>query len=101
MTLAFTAADNQSGVAYSEHQVGGGAWLHGGAITLSTQGAHTVLYRSVDAAGNIEQAHSCTVLIDTRRPKVVANWATTVTSGHTAGLLFCISTRGPARRRPP
>jgi uncharacterized protein YvpB len=95
VTLAFAATDNQSGVAYSEHQVDGGAWLHGGAVTLSAQGAHTVFYRSVDVAGNIEQAHSCTVRIDTRRPTVVANWATTVTSGHAAGLLFCISDPRP------
>jgi uncharacterized protein YvpB len=95
VTLAFAATDNQSGVAYTEHQVGGGAWLHGGSATVSTQGTTTIFYRSVDVAGNTEKARSCTVRIDTRRPKVVANWAATVTSGHTAGLLYCISDPRP------
>ena len=103
VTLTFSATDNAggSGVASTQYKLDSGVWTTATRVTVSApathsaDGTHTILYRSVDVAGNTEKARSCTVRIDTRRPKVVANWATTVTSGHTAGLLYYISDPRP------
>ncbi len=72
VTLHFTATDQDglSGVAYTEYsQDGGESWVNGDSLTLG-EGAHTVLYRSADVAGNVEQPHSTTVAIDKTAPTI-------------------------------
>ena len=49
------------------HSVTYGVWKRGGG-----SGLHTLLYRSTDAAGNLESTQSCEVKIDARAP-VTAN----------------------------
>ena len=103
VTLTFSAIDKGgSGTAYTQYSLDKGAtWERATTLTLAApsshanDGSHTILYRSVDAAGNIEQARSCTVNIDTCRPKPVVNWAATARSGHTASLRYCISDHRP------
>jgi hypothetical protein len=77
VSLTFSATDNSggSGVAYAQYSLDGGAtWTQGSSVTIaaptshSNDGAHTVLYCSVDNAGNLEAAKSCQVMIDTQSP---------------------------------
>ena len=103
VTLTFKAVDNPggSGVAYTQYKLDGDAWTDATTVTITApathanDGVHTVLYRSADEAGNVEEARSCTVKIDTRPPRVVANWAAQVRRGHTAGLRYDVSDPRP------
>ena len=75
VTLAFSAVDTGSGVAYTEFEVDGTGWKKGSTVTISApadhsnDGVHTVLYRSADNAGNVETPHSCQVMINTKQVK--------------------------------
>ncbi|HEX6875817.1 MAG TPA: PxKF domain-containing protein [Nocardioidaceae bacterium] len=72
VTLDFAAADQEglSGVAYTESsQDDGETWAPGDSLTLG-EGVHTVLYRSVDVAGNVEQQHDVTVQVDETAPTI-------------------------------
>ena len=69
-TVHFTAWDEFSGVDYTEYSLdGGGSWTPGSEVTIpapsdgSGDGDFTVFYRSVDVAGNVEEARSCLVKI--------------------------------------
>ena len=62
---------------------GAAAWSTGAAVSLSANGVHTIEYRSVDAAGNVEATKTCLVGIDTVRP-VTSGQAVTVTRGRKA-----------------
>ncbi len=102
VTLTFSATDaGGSGVAYTQYRLGAGAWTDGTTLTVAApashagDGPHTVRYRSVDSDGNVETTHSCTVGVDTRRPKVTANWSATVSRGHTAALQYVVSDSRP------
>ncbi|MEI6726563.1 MAG: hypothetical protein WCN81_10140, partial [Actinomycetes bacterium] len=60
-TFSFTA---NSGVASTEYSLDGGkTWTKGTSVTIGTAGDNTVLYRSADAAGNVETAKQCHVKI--------------------------------------
>ncbi len=63
VTVTFKASDALSGVAFTEYQLDGGAWTQGTKLTVSAVGAHTVLYRSHDKAGNVETAKTVQVNI--------------------------------------
>jgi hypothetical protein len=98
VTLTFSALDNSggTGVAYTQYKLDAGVWTRATRLTIaapanhSDDRTHAVLYRSIDDAGNIEVAHSCSVRIDTRRPTPLANWAATVRRGHTASLAYSV-----------
>jgi cell wall-associated NlpC family hydrolase len=74
--LSFTASDTDGpGIAYTEYSLDAGSlWAQGNSATIgapsdhANDGVHTVLYRSVDTAGNAEVAKSVTVKIDTSAP---------------------------------
>jgi hypothetical protein len=103
VTLKLSAVDNRgdSGIAYTQYKLDTGPWTKATKLTISAptdhagDGTHTVLYRSVDDAGNTEKARSCTVNIDTRPPRPSANWAATVKRGDTASLAYYISDPRP------
>ena len=63
-TVSFNAADESSGVAATYYKVDGGAQQTGNTVTLTTEGTHSIVYWSVDWAGNVEQPHTVTVNID-------------------------------------
>ena len=72
-TVHFTAWDEFSGVDSTEYSTdGGGSWTPGDEVTIlapsdgSGDGVFTVLYRSVDVAGNVEEVRSCIVKITTQ-----------------------------------
>jgi len=56
VTISFNAVDNSggAGLRYIEYRVNNGSWVAGNSLTLSAEGTHTVAYRSVDLAGNVE-----------------------------------------------
>ena len=82
--LAFDADDHGlSGVARIEYRVDpvddGASWTTGSAVTVATSlgdGLHTVQYRALDNAGNLEATNSCTVKIDTQQPVTTADGLT-------------------------
>jgi cytochrome c len=86
VVLTFTASDpGGPGIASTEYSLDAGtSWAQGGSVTIAApadhagDGLHTVLYRSVDSAGNSEAAQSVTVMIDTAAP-------TTTISGRPSG----------------
>lgn len=101
VTLAFHATDSGSGVAFTQVRLDGGPWTKATTLTIpapadhSGDGIHTISYRSIDQAGNVEPTQKCTVLIDTSAPRPVTNWAATATRGQTASLRYFIADRRP------
>ncbi len=64
--VTVTATDNEggSGVASIEYKVDGGAWTaYTSAVQVSTPGAHTVLFRATDQAGNTSTEGSVTFTV--------------------------------------
>ena len=106
-TVTFSATDTQSGVAYTQFGIDGGGWRTGTAVTIGTEGVHTVVYRSVDNAGNVEATHAAEVKIDNTAPalavispvggaayaqysNVIADWIVSDTGG--SGLSAAVAT---------
>ncbi len=79
--LTFTAADDLSGVAYTEVSIDGGPWAARTSLSLTVQkkrggvssGVHTVAYRSCDFAGNLEAVQSVQVKLDASPPITSSN----------------------------
>jgi len=64
VVVTFARADNGSGVASTEYRVDGGAWTaYGAPFSVAGAGLHSVEYRSVDVAGNLENAKELTFTI--------------------------------------
>jgi len=70
--VGFNASDDCTGVERTEYSLDNGAtWqTFTGSFVISEEGTTTVLYRSIDRAGNIETAVSTTVKIDKTAPTV-------------------------------
>ena len=66
------ATDNCSGVARTEYSLDNGvSWLpYTGTISITQEGSTTVLFRSIDRAGNVEATVSRTFMIDKTDPTV-------------------------------
>ncbi len=76
VTLSFTAEDERSGVAITEYSLDGGVtWTTGDSVALATSAIHTVLYRSLDLAGNVEETRTATVKVDLVGPRTAARAA--------------------------
>jgi lysophospholipase L1-like esterase len=75
VVLTLTASDGPagSGVSATSTRLDGGPWIDGGQVTISTDGIHSLDYRSVDNVGNIEAARSVQVKVDASPPTTVAN----------------------------
>lgn len=78
-TVTFVAVDAESGVARTEYSVDGSGWQTGSQVTIiadlvahTTDGLHTIAYRSVDNADNVEVVHWVQFGVDTSRPTTVA-----------------------------
>lgn len=62
-----------SGVATTEYAIGDGAWTaYTEPVAVTVEGEATVAYRSTDTAGNVEEAGSATVQVDTVAPVTTA-----------------------------
>ena len=71
--VTLTASDAHSGVEKTEYSLdGGSSWQpYTGAIHITKEGGTTILYRSIDNAGNEEQPHSVNVNIDKTGPTLI------------------------------
>ncbi len=64
-----------SGVDFTEYKLDGGDWTTGTEVTVAAppegtnNGDHVLRYRSYDLAGNLEEAQTCHVQIDTSAPQ--------------------------------
>ena len=86
VTLTFAALDDGSGVVDTSYRVDAAddsvPWTNGASVTIAapqgggSDGAHTVEYRSTDAAGNTEDYKTCLVNIDTTAPVTLDNAGT-------------------------
>jgi len=100
-TVTFTATDAGSGVAYTEFKLDAGAWVRGAQLSVpapsdhSGDGLHTVLFRSADLAGNVEDAKSLRVGIDTVHPTTRAPSAAAVMRYRTASLAYKVLDAAP------
>jgi hypothetical protein len=73
VTISLSAIDNLSGVSSTEYSLDdGNTWLNYEAAVTLSQGTHTLVYRSVDVAGNAEQPHTIVVNIDKTAPETKA-----------------------------
>ncbi|WP_409342385.1 OmpL47-type beta-barrel domain-containing protein [Paenibacillus sp. MBLB4367] len=68
ITVTLTASDKDSGVANTYYTLDGGAQQPGTEVTITADGTHTLMYWSVDKAGNVETKHTATVRIDKTAP---------------------------------
>jgi hypothetical protein len=69
VSLILGAMDNLSGVAKTQYRVNDGDWFeYKNEIVLSKEGISTLEYRSIDYAGNIEEANEVDVKIDKSNP---------------------------------
>ncbi len=83
VTLACT--DTGSGCASTSYEVDGGATQTGNTVSLTAEGIHTITYRSVDVAGNVEATKTATVMIDKTPPDVTTSGDVTVEATGPAG----------------
>lgn len=69
--IHLTAVDDLAGVDRSEYSLDGASWrTYDAPITVGQEGAHELLYRSVDFQGNAEVARSLGLVIDLSRPEI-------------------------------
>ncbi|MCL6603179.1 MAG: discoidin domain-containing protein [Paenibacillus sp.] len=68
--IHFQANDTESGVASTYFTLNGGVQQTGNTVTLSTDGVHTLVYWSVDVAGNVESAKTVNINLDTIGPQI-------------------------------
>jgi hypothetical protein len=74
VTLTLAATDNLSGVASTQYSRDGGTtWLaYGGPVAFSTDARYSILYRSTDAAGNVEAAKTVSFNEDQTPPSTTS-----------------------------
>jgi cytochrome c len=88
VTVTLAATDDDSGVDKTEYSVDGGAWTaYTAPFPVSGDAAHQVQYRSVDKAGNTEEAKSLTISIDATAPLTTAQFAPGNDNGWHAGAI--------------
>lgn len=68
--ITLDATDVESGVASTYFSLDGAATTTGTKTAITTDGRHTISYYSIDTAGNIEQATSTVIKIDTVAPEM-------------------------------
>lgn len=88
VTLAFSATDTGSGVAYTEYDIDGGGYVRGNGVTISANGSHTVAFRSVDNQGNIEAAQTTVANVDAGKPATFALANVRVRRGKKAAMRY-------------
>ena len=67
-TFSLSAADSTAGVAATYYRIGSVTTSGTGPVTVSTEGAYTVAYWSVDRAGNVEPEQSASFVVDRTPP---------------------------------
>jgi len=70
-SITLTEEDNFSGIAYTTYRVDAGAWTNGTSISINTDGNHTILYYSVDNAGNVQSTETVYAALDKTKPSPI------------------------------
>ena len=84
-----------SGPAYREWRLDDAKrWTRGDA-TVSSNGIHTVWYRAVDAAGNVESRRSLKVKIDRKPPRVIGERVSSVLHGGVVTVRYKVADHTP------
>ena len=102
VSLTFTATPGDGApIVRTEYSTNGGAtwttWTAGTPLVISASGTTALLYRSVNAAGTVENpARQATVRIDVGKPTCVAVKNVTVTRGKTAKLSYKVTDPAPS-----
>jgi hypothetical protein len=78
-TVLLSATDQGSGVQATYYTIDGGAQQSGSAVAFTTDGAHTLVYWSVDWAGNVEQKHTVSIAVDKTAPVAAGLYADVTT----------------------
>jgi large repetitive protein len=73
VTVHLSATDSLSGVKTTFSKVNGGPAVAGASVIVSGDGPSTVVYWSIDRAGNAESQKSVTIRIDTKKPVITAS----------------------------
>jgi hypothetical protein len=68
--VSFAATDNVSGVARTEYKLDGSPWIKGTSLVFTSGGLHTILFRSIDVAGNVEKPNSITLNVRLKPPPI-------------------------------
>ncbi|PXY24440.1 ThuA domain-containing protein [Prauserella flavalba] len=72
VAVTLSATDAGSGVERIEWSLDGGEWTtYSEPVVVSGDGEHTLLYRAVDAAGNVESDKAASISIDGTKPTVM------------------------------
>lgn len=90
VTVSLNASDNESGIAAINYTVDGGPQQTGTSVTLTVEGIHTLVYWSVDNAGNIEAHHTIIIRID-KVPPAEATLSADVMSPTNTDVIVTIS----------
>ena len=69
VTMTATSIDATSGIALVEYRMDGGVWKTGATMTISSNGTHTVDFRTTDAAG-LRTTGSQTIKLDKTPPTI-------------------------------
>ncbi|WP_231506349.1 DUF4990 domain-containing protein [Paenibacillus sp. UNC451MF] len=72
-TIDFNAVDNDSGVAVTYYSVDGNTAQAGSSVNITTEGAHSIVYWSVDNAGNVEKAKTVVFTLDKTAPVITVS----------------------------
>ncbi|MCX6031067.1 MAG: hypothetical protein NT169_17440 [Chloroflexi bacterium] len=82
LTVRLVPTDSGSGVATTVYRINDGPWQTGVLFQLTTDGAYTLVFYSVDVAGNVETTFPVQVKLDTAAPTAAiaiqttpANWS--------------------------
>lgn len=78
VNVTLSCSDAGSGCAATTYEVNAGATQYGNLVSLSTDGIHTITYRSTDNAGLEEYTKTATVMIDKTPPEVTTSGDMTV-----------------------
>ncbi|MEM4265399.1 MAG: Ig-like domain-containing protein [Thermoplasmata archaeon] len=106
VTVTLNASDSGSGVDETMYRINGGSWqTYTAPVEITANGIHTFEYRSVDVAGNSEDAKSAQIKIDTVAPalsitetngtsfapdSVVIHWAASDATSGIADILISV-----------
>ena len=68
--MSFLAVDMGSGVAATYYAIDGSTPQTGNTVTITSEGIHTLVYWSVDYAGNVEEKKSLSIHLDKTAPSI-------------------------------
>ena len=73
VTVTLAPSDEQSAIQRTEVSIDDGAWaVYSGPVVVNKQGRHTLRYRSIDVAGNVEETRSLHIKLDKTPPVLAA-----------------------------